>query len=280
MAGAEGEDQPARRAKRSELAEWRQGDYTLSVKEFLAVDAWGQEGLEIWSDPVVGLCVVTQTCDIVNESSEKQQVVVSPLVEVTENVFDVVQNGSTPSAAMIENPPGPQIVVDLNRMLSIDKSVLVQFERVNGFNSDHTRSRFAGALERKHGRFAFPDSFAQALVKLRKIVRDANRKTNSEHGKAYRSIQTVRAVAFPDWDAADVKVRFYFVLESEDRWETTLDQISRTVLQHVAKFPWPNGFVSDDPPFRLVRLEEMSAVEWLQSHSVDWDFISVGGVAV
>jgi hypothetical protein len=264
---------------RSTLADWRQGDYTLSVKEFLTAEDWNGENLEVDATPVIGLCVVTQTCDIVNDAPGREYVVVCPLVDISDEVYKVVANGSSPFAALIERPPGPRTVVDLNRMMSLRKSLLERLDRIDGFITDDGLTQFAGALERKHGRFAFPNDFAAVLTRLRKTVRDASRKQNSDNGKAYRSIQTVRAAAYPSWDAENVTVCFYCVLEPESSREATLDKIAETMVLHLSKIQWPAGFGPSNPSFRLVTLDKMTAVEWIESHSVDWDFISVDGGA-
>jgi hypothetical protein len=74
---------------------------------------------------------------------------------------------------------------------------LMMRQWVEGFTTDEARTEFARALERKHGRFAFPDEFNEdVLAKLRERILTAHGKVASDHGEAYRSIHTVRAI---DW---------------------------------------------------------------------------------
>jgi len=262
------------------LAGWRQGDYTLSALEFLVANGWSGTELETDAEPVEGLVVISQTCDIVNTTPDKQHVVVCPLIKLTEQSFEEIRKARSPAAAMLEHPPEPCVAVDLGRMMSVNKSVLLRFERREGFTTDEARTAFAEALQRKLGRFAFPNKFSdEVLHKLRGRILNAHGKSESNHGKAYRSIRTTRVTAFPDWDAPEATVFFYFVLEPEVKREATRAEIGKTLDDHLGRITWPEGFRLEDPPYFLVTPEEMTAAEWIASQPVDWDFVSSAGAA-
>jgi len=259
---------------------WRQGDYTLSRSEILSVEDWTDD-MDVAAAGVKGLVVATQTCDIVNPAPDKEYVVLCPLIEVSVQMYEDVRKGRSPFAALLEHPPGPNIVVDLGRMMSVRKSALVGMERREGFTTDEARVRFAWALERKYGRFAFPDAFSNSILAgLRKRILDSHGKQASEHGKSYRSLQTARVTGFPRWDAEQVTVTFHFVLEPEAKLQANRNQISKTLDEHLSKLVWPPGFVPSDPPYHLVTLEEMTAAEWTQSRAIDWEFISFLGMGI
>ena len=266
------------------LGQWRQGDYSLAVTDFVLVDELVEDGgpqLDARAETVPGLVVVTQTCDIVNAVPGKEYVVVCPLKELTEQAIEDVRKGRSPAAAMLEHPPQPNLVVDLGRMMSVHKSVLARLERRAGFSSDEGRARFAEALERKHGRFAFPDAFNDhVLAKLRKRIVEAHGKTTSENGKAYRSIQTVRVSATPHWEAPDIEVTFHFILVPEGGREATRAQIAKTLDDHLSKIAWPPGIRAAKPLYIMTTMEEMTAAAWTQSQPIDWDFISSAGKVV
>jgi hypothetical protein len=80
--------------------EWEQGDYTLSIRSFPVVDDLEDGELVLGGDPVAGVVVVTQTCDIVNTAAGKEHVVLCPLVELSEASIDAVRKGRTPAAAV------------------------------------------------------------------------------------------------------------------------------------------------------------------------------------
>jgi hypothetical protein len=258
----------------AKLRHWRQGDFTLSIPQFVVIDGVDGQDFSPNGKEVVGLVAVSQTCDIVNWGEGKEWVILSPLIEVEEKIFIEVNAGRTPGGAILECAPRPNLVVDLNRMMTVHKGVLISLERQDGFKTDQGLRNFAEALERKHGRFAFPDSFNDHVLKpLRKRIKDAHEK-NSENGRAYRSIQYVRVVASPSWDAQLVSVGFRFVLPNEAWREATRAEIAKVVEGHLGKITWPKGFQPETPPFTLQTLDEMTALEWTESRHVDWDFIS------
>ena len=105
---------------------------------------------------MIGLAVVTQTCDIVNITPGKESVVVCPLREVSRAQSANIFAGRTPGAAVLEHPPAEDVVVDLNRMMSLRKEVLVGLKRQVGFTSDAARARFAESFQRNMGASRFP----------------------------------------------------------------------------------------------------------------------------
>lgn len=237
---------------------------------------------EVSVDDVVGCVLVTQTCDIANDAPGKEYVTICPLVRIAPQNLEYIRTGRTPGAALLENPPEPDVVVDLGRMTSLHKSILNDMPRVQGFSTDAGRMKFAQALERKFGRFAFPDAFNdRILAKIRERILSAHSKENSDKGKAYRSIKTARVAALPGWEATGKKeVVFYFVLEHEGIREASKLEISEVLKDHMDKLVWPDGFSPASPPYFIYTTDEMTASEWLASQPIDWDFISYAGRVV
>ena len=265
------------------LRQWRQGDYSTTITEIILATGLedGTAVLAVDAEEVQGLVVVTQTCDIINEAAGKEYVVVCPLRELKPEVVEEVRKGRSPSAVLLDNPPAPNVVVDLGRMMSLHKSVLVRMERREGYSTDEGRTRLAEALERKHGRFAFPDAFNDdVLAKLRSRILGAHGKETSDYGKAYRSIRTARVTAFPSWEPEEgekVEVLFHFVLHPEKDREATREAIAKALDEHLKKIEWPTGYKPGNPSYQLVLMEDMTAAEWTQSQPIDWDFISSAG---
>ncbi len=142
------------------LSKWRQGDFVLMDCGFLAaIESNGAEGVEAGIDKAVnGLAVVSQTCDIVRLQSDRPFVNMCPLVERNQHVARDVARGRKPNLFEIEGAP-ENLFADISRMMSIKKEILANWPRRDGFMSDQGRKRFGAALERKFGRFAFPDAF-------------------------------------------------------------------------------------------------------------------------
>ncbi|MBX5202246.1 hypothetical protein [Rhizobium sp. NZLR1] len=109
---------------KSALDKWRQGDYTVDIKQFLVVDSVEDGELVPFGLDVPGFVVISQTCDIVNFGPGKESVVVCPLREVTDSFLKEIQSGRTPVAAKLQHPPKATVVIDLNRMMTVPKSVL------------------------------------------------------------------------------------------------------------------------------------------------------------
>jgi hypothetical protein len=256
------------------LREWRQGDYTLDISQILLVTGFEDGDLVPKGGEAIGLVVISQTCDIVNWSEGKEWVTVAPLTEVNDAKLLGASRGTSPAWATLENPPAENVVADLNQMMTMHKSVLAGLARKRGFNTDIGGIRFAETLARKHGRFAFPDAFAQfVLAPLRTRIQKAHGK-NSDQGKAYPSISHVRVAASPSWASAEIAIGFRFVLEPQETREVARNVISRVLSEHLSKIEWPNGYKPEDPVFTLQTAEEMSVREWLDSQPLDWDYIS------
>lgn len=260
----------------SPLSLWRQGDYSLDLRDFVVSEGIADGELDVALDAVPGVVVITQTCDIVNDAPGKEYVVLSPLKVVSEGMLREIRRGRSPSAAVLEHPPEETVVVDLSRMMTVRKSVLAVLGRVDGFSSDGRRAAFAESLERKHGRFAFPDAFSEhVLSPLRKWISNAHDKPKSEAGESYRAIRTARVQAHPHWDAENVEVVFRFILGPD--MDAKRASVSKTIDEHLARIDWPKGFRASDPAYTLGSLRELSAAEWVSSLPIDWDFISMGG---
>lgn len=253
---------------------WQQGDYTLSIRRIFWLTYDDTSGIKPDDDDVVGFAVVTQTCDILN----RDYVTVCPLVELSEKDMTNVVSGSTPAFAVLQNPPTNRTVVDLGRMMTLHKSLLPHLDRQLGFTDENERTWFAQALARKHGRFAFPDAFNDTVLKpLRERILDSRSKRDSPHGKAYRSIRSARTAAYPNWNAEEVTVTFFFVLEPENLREAKRAEITKTLDAHFGKLNWPVGFRAAAPSYRLDDIEAFSALEWTNSAPIDWEFISFAG---
>lgn len=258
------------------LRTWRQGDYTLDVREF-PVTFLNEEGvLDVGWEDVEGWVVLTQTCDIVNFVEGRDVVAIAPIVEARENLVDQVRKGTTPVAAMIENTSADNHVVDLSKLATVQKRALVSMRRVAGFNSDQTRSAFAQSLERRYGRFAFPDSLSDGpVLAIRNQSKDKHAK-NSDQGKAYRSLRCIRIVASPNFDTRGAQIQFLAVMDEEARLEASADAIKKELdtLAASAKFSWPEDFERAVPLFRVVTPDSISAREWFTSQQIDLDFLS------
>lgn len=266
----------------SSLGAWRQGDFALDVggfvfgaqpdEEDLAEDGDLKIAVRESVDQIVGAVIVSQTCDIVRVRDDLDVVAVCPLVKRSWTEQTEIAKGRRPSLAIIENSPDGSFV-DLSRVMSVSKRLVQTWQRKSGFNGEQSRQRFASALERKFGRFAFPDDFNIAMSAFQKRVWSKHDK-HSDHGKVYRSIRQIRFRAAPNWSAARIEIAIIAILNEPNALEIEREKISAELKSQVAKIELPDGYRWAEPKFVLLSLSELSARELLESQQADFDFLS------
>lgn len=260
------------------LAVWRQGDLALDEKWFVHVAdgsdpltpaaQQAEPGVQALTVECEGIVIVTQTCDIVRDCRERHYVEVAPLVRVTEDEAQQVAKGSNPQYGPIA--VSKDLVADLDRTMTIEKSVLATWARTPGWTSDAQSRWFAQSLARKRERFAFPDDFVKAVSKLRtRIVKKHGR--DSDEGRALEALLEIRTTASPSWDDSPCEVFFTFI-----RPETTpeiTDKVWADLAESWVKLCQATGsFTRFDGVARL--LNHMTATEYIESDRLDLDHLS------
>lgn len=253
------------------LAGWRQGDCVLGEQWFVhraAPDTTGEAGLR--ETPVAGLVVVTQSCDVVRKSEERPFVEVSPLVALAPDDFDLAARGRRPKYGVVPALADKLLVADLDRTMTIEKSVVANWCRVPGCRNDAETRAFASALARKRERFAFPDDFNRLVGKLRaRLVEKHDRQT--EDGRALRRLRELRVRASPVWSADNVELFFWFIRDEREpiaspiRWQDLLAKWMAMVRPE-GRFTSING--------QVVGLEDMTARDYVESDRLDLDYLS------
>jgi len=263
------------------LKQWKQGDCVVGEQWFVyrilidspltndAVDA-AENDVDLAETEVLGMVVLSQTCDIVRPCRERPFIEVAPLVEVDEINLRVIERGHRPRYAFVPGLRKKTLVADLDRVMSIEKAVMVRWNRVSGCNIDKEQRDFSLALARKRARFAFPDDFTAFVSALHKRMQDKHDKKSNE-GLALRSLLGIRVHAAPDWEADPVHIHFWFIRheDAEDfngkSWHELLDGWLKLVPAN-QRFDPVNGTV--------VTLEDMSAQDYVESDPLDLDHLS------
>ena len=221
------------------VALWPQGDVTLGDDLWFlhrldvehAITEGGKAAAAVREDfaeqQVVGFVIVTQTCDIARAARDRPFVDVCPLVEVDETCLGDVRRGRRPRYAYLPATAQRRLVVDLDRVMTVEKPVVARWQRVVGCRTVAERREFAKALKRKWTRVAFPDDFVSFARKLHKRIAEKHDGMTDE-GRGLRALREIRVQARPARDAPVVELSFWFSRNREDetfegrRWEDLL----------------------------------------------------------
>lgn len=219
---------------------------------------------------VKGFVIVTQTCDIVRTCDERPFVEVVPLVEVDEQQLKDIKRSRRPQYAYIQGVVGLKLVADLDRVMTIEKAVLAEWERKPGCTNDDEVRELRQALTRKRARFAFPNDFNNFAKKLQKRLRDKHSKT-TEEGDALRDLREIRVRAEPSWNSSEIKLMFWFIRDErhsrfeEIGWDTFLEKWLQLIPED-GRYQTVDGVV--------VTLDDMTARDYVESAPLDLDHLS------
>lgn len=263
------------------LKEWCQGDFVLGEHWFVqrcnpkrplteASSDAAEEGTDLVEDEVRGFVVVTQTCDIVRFCDSRPFIEVVPLVEVDEQCLYEVRRSRRPQYAYIPGVAELNLVADLDRVMTVEKAVVAEWERKSGCQNDEEIRALGQALARKRVRFAFPDDFTELAKKLQKRMQDKHDKSSIE-GEALRALREIRVRAAPSWGAPKIQLMFWFIRDEEQVQERGLGW-DRHLKQWLQLIPASGRFQSVEG--LVVSLEDMTAKDYVESDPLDLDRLS------
>ena len=260
---------------------WRQGDCVLGEHWFVyrvsktlqltkAASATVDAGNDLVEFEVRGFAVLTQTCDVVRNCEERPFVEVSPLVEVEPARIHDVHRGRLPRYGYLPALASQHLVVDLDRVMTVEKALLATWNRLPGWSTDSEGRAFGAALARKRVRFAFPDDFVELAASLQKRLIEKHGK-ESDEGRALRALREIRVTAAPSWDAPEVELFIWFIRNENDelvggkRWDVFL-------TSWLARLKPLGRFVSIDG--QLTTRMDMTAADYVESDPLDLDHLS------
>ncbi|SFR40373.1 hypothetical protein SAMN04488005_1488 [Yoonia tamlensis] len=265
------------------LAEWQQGDFTVDCGEFLFCTSPlddEDEGAPFSADieeKHQGICVISQTCDIVRdpERSTISYVTVCPLVKLNAAHNSAIEKGEVPRFGMLVGAP-ENTVVDFTRAMSVKKDLLVKWNKQRGCPSEVDLQNFARSLERFFGRFGYPDEFNESMETFRKAVNGKYGKPNSEFGKAIRSVSEFRVFPHKPWDNPEsVPITILAILKDADEREIDdIESLRRELMDQASKIKWFAPFSPNEVVLRLASLNELSAAEYLNSYPLELNALS------
>jgi len=262
------------------LESWRQGDFVIGPfgfvvrfdPEFPLNPGEQDDGpdSDLYEDAVEGLVVLTQTCDIVRKSKDRPFVEVCPLVAIKDpSALENIRKGKIPRYAFLQGAAALMLVADLDRVMTIEKSLLGTWPRKPGCTSDQALRDFADALARKRARFAFPDDFVLLVEDFRvRITRKHDKQ--SHEGKCLRLLREIRVTASPSWGSEDVSLKFWFIVVEET--SPTDPGLTQQCMDWMALISLHSRFTSIDHD--IVSMDDISAREYICSDRLDLDHLS------
>jgi hypothetical protein len=278
-----GPDDSAAKQIDAALSEWRQGDVALDEHWFIhagdptapltpasgAVER-GDDAVQALTSEVQGLVVLTQTCDIVRACTSRPYIEVAPLVLVAASDLPSIQRGRRPALAALPALIEQRLAVDLDRVMTVEKSIVAKWKRTPGYTSDAEARAFAQALARKRVRFAFPDDFTAFTKKLHARLGDKHEK-NTDEGRGLRVLREIRVQASPSWDTSTVELFFWFIRDDADTdFEGTVwADLLKSWLKLV---PSSGRFTAADG--QIATLGEMTGADYVDSDRLDLDHLS------
>jgi hypothetical protein len=265
------------------LQDWRQGDCVLAPQWFvhrcnpqqpLTEEAKQNvnDEIDLIESEIMGFAVITQTCDITRKCEERPFVEVVPLIPKDDDQFLYeVQRGRRPQFAFIPGVSEHKLIADLDRVMTVEKAVMTNWNKVRGCLNDQQTRELGKALARKRTRFAFPNEFTHFVHQLHKKFQDKHSK-QSDEGEALRALLEVRVRAAPSWDAAEINLIFLFVRDEDEAtfkgtdWSQLLDQWLKLV-------PVCERFTSVEG--QVLTLDDLTAKDYLESDPLDLDHLSI-----
>lgn len=257
------------------LEAWRQGDFASDAGGFLfakpPAGGYPYDAKEL-TEGIVGLVIISQTCDIIRRTGGRHYVAVCPLITVDEADVADIKKGRRPYLTDVENA-GETVFADLRRIMSVHKDLLRAWVRHEGFSSEEGRVRFAAALERKFGQFAFPDDFDKAIQAFRKRVWRRHDKSASPIGEVYRSLLQIRFHADPDWQAAERVITVIAILQPKPQREAAREDIRKELDTAPGQIAWPDGYKWASPKYMLAAAADLSGADIIASRRGDFDYL-------
>jgi hypothetical protein len=215
-----------------------------------------------------GFVVLSQTCDLVRSCSTRPYVELAALIEVNADHLREVQKRRRPTFAYIPALANQRLVADLDRTMTVEKTVLASLNRQPGLGTTQETVDFQAALARNKARFAFPDDFVVAVSGLQDRLKQRARRDSSE-GRHVDALAEIRFSAAPSWEAEKIELTLWLIKESDPQpsewpamvatWTNLIDQSGRYSI------------VSESVPLRP---EDMRVSDYLTSHQLDLDYLS------
>lgn len=163
-----------------------------------------------------GVVVVSQTCDVVQVSASKANLIVAPIIEAPDsNLVANARRGRSPLRIFLKGcgPAGTDLVADLQHSVSVPKTFLLGSEllgRTASYDHDQEARNLSVVIGRAFSRFAFPDEVQASLSKFLRKTRD-KAGTSGPLGRVLDWIDPLR-VSADQWNNPGRHLRIYVIV--------------------------------------------------------------------
>lgn len=248
----------------------QQGDLVPGVR---SMPRLGADGTYQSMPTEYGVCIVSQTCDVVGG---KPNVLVAAVVQSTGAQAREDKSGRSPGLLWIADHGDDSLFADLDLIATVDKLSVSGLGFIRGLpENDLPRSRaFSAGIARKLGRAALPDVVVTILQPLRKKVVSKARKVNSPWGQVLQDVAEVRVGG---WDNREVELLFVLragVLSPFERPLPSSDLVKRDVTSLLDELSRASGLAREEYWHQLAT----AIADWLQQQDCARDFTVIAEV--
>jgi hypothetical protein len=216
----------------------------------------------------VGYVILTQTCDLVRSPKDRPYLEISPIIQATKEICDLSRKQRIPRYVSLQPLEKNNYVADLDRKMTIEKSILGNMKKCIGCKTDKEKENFSRALTRKSSRFAFPNDFNNCLQDIQKRIKAKHGKLSPE-GQLLSDMREIKVIAKPNWSADNINIVFYVIFPEDV--ELT-DEMKFAAHELINKFQTNNRF--EDFECIVLSIANMSAAIYLNSQQIDFDHLS------
>lgn len=196
--------------------DWRQGDVFRDAPAY----KFGSDWTPLTATTPSGVAVVSQSCDAAQP--DRPHIQIAPVIELDGSLASEATAGHRPQYAPLPEL-GKGYFADLDVITTVAKTALLGYGRRAGVTTDADVRKFAFAVSRKFGRFAYPDEVVESMRPIKDALKSKARKPNSSMGKALAQIHSLR-VQCDDWSMGPLELTLIVVAEP-DVVPSDLDEI-------------------------------------------------------
>ena len=158
--------------------------------------------------------LLTQTCDLQRTNFESPFCQIAPVIGAEDAFVREVSRGRRPGFVWLPWFRNGEMVGDLSRITTLERSVLVETVELGRPRNDLEATHFAESVSRHFTRVALPNSVSEVLRPfLQKMKEKYDR--NSPEGECIGKIASLRIEGTPSLSSAKPDLRVLVVLEAE-----------------------------------------------------------------